>query len=219
MIKINLAKKRKSTGGGGIDYKNFKMDDLTSTITNIFKKGDVGESKFDLNGPIPRAILVLVICWVLDDVLSGHKTATLSQLDAQIELLEKDKKASEAVLAKVKGFEPLKKQLEADELMIRTKLEVIAKLLENRNAPSKMLMQIAQSIPEEVWLTDLVVADSLVKINGATPGYNQVSDFIKSLNSTTYFSDITLKGIKEATSASKDQKVQMFELNAKLRLN
>ena len=64
------------------------------------------------------------------------------------------------------------------------------KLLDDRDAPSKMLLQVAQLIPDQVWLTGLVVNDEAVKISGQTPGYNDVSDFIKNLNGTSQFTDI-----------------------------
>ncbi|MBI3544874.1 MAG: PilN domain-containing protein, partial [Deltaproteobacteria bacterium] len=94
---------------------------------------------------------------------------------------------------------------------------------DDRNAAAKMMMQVAQSIPDEVWLTQFAVTDDVVKFEGSTPGYNQVSDFIRNLNGTSQFSDITLSGIHESSAslpgggADKDTKVQVFDLQAKRR--
>jgi Tfp pilus assembly protein PilN len=151
------------------------------------------------------------------DALDGFRAERLGEVDRQIAEIERQKAVVNAGLAKVKGYEAIKKQLEDDEQSIRTKLAVLNKLLENRNAPSKLMLQVAQSIPDEVWLTDLKTNATNVRLAGATPGYSQVSDFIKALNSTSQFGEITLSEIKESVTANKDQRVQQFELSAAKR--
>ncbi|MBI3558148.1 MAG: PilN domain-containing protein [Deltaproteobacteria bacterium] len=217
MIRINLAKKQSKGGaGGGLDLKNLNLASLMATLRG---GGDGEGKKFDINGPIPKTMVAFALCYFVNDYLEGVKTDELKKIDVEIAAVEKERNAIVAKLAKIKGFEPLKKSLEDDERALRLKLDVVQKLLEDRSGPAKMLMQITQSIPEEVWLTNLAVTEDAVKLGGATPGYNQVSDFIKALNSTSQFSDITLSGIQEGTNLGENgqQKVQNFDLNAKRR--
>lgn len=223
MIKINLARKRKTGTSGGatgltsitgkIDLKNLDLRHIFDTL----RRGGSGDKKFDLNGPIPKAIISIALCYFVEDTIVGYKQDELKKYDKAIAAVEKDKSGLQARMAKMKGYEAIKKQLEDDEKAIRTKIEIVKRLLENRNVPAKMLMQIAQSIPEELWLTTLKVNESEARFAGATPGYNQVSDFIKSLNGTAQFTEIGLSGIRESTTATKDQRFQSFELTAKRR--
>lgn len=213
MIRINLAKKQ-SKGGGGIDLKNFNIKDFLQKL----RTGDEEGKRFDFNNPIVRVVVAAGVCWYVGSYLDDAKTEELHKMDLKIQEVEKQKNEVASKLAKIKGWEPIKKQLEDDEKSIRNKLDVVKRLLEDRDAPAKMLMQVAQAIPDEVWLTNLNVTEDAVKLTGQTPGYNQVSDFIKALNGTSQFSDIALNGIsEESTSANKEQVIQSFDLNAKRR--
>lgn len=214
MIRINLAKKTGKQAAGGFKF-DFKALNIAAFLASL-KGGDSEEKKFNINGPIPKAIMAIMVCYYVDGTLAEYRAEELKKVDAQIAAVEKEKTAIQAKLAKIKGFEPIKKQLEDDEKAIRTKLEVVNKLLEDRNAPSKMMLQVAQSIPDEVWLTEFSIKDDKVKLAGQTPGYNQVSDFIRSLNGTSQFTDIKLSGIQENSQASA-QRIQTFDLTAMRR--
>lgn len=214
MIKINLARKRKAGGGGG-------GLDLSSLIDKLKGGGGGGgdgeKKKFDINGPLPKALMAFAACYLLDETLNGYRQEELAKVDAEIAVIEKEKNAILTKLAKIKGFEPIKKQLEEDEKQVRIKLDVVNKLLENRNAPAKIMMQIAQSIPEEVWLTDLKVTDKQVRLAGSAPGDNQVSDFVNALTSTSQFGAIDLGRIEESSTSAKEAKFKNFELTATRR--
>jgi Tfp pilus assembly protein PilN len=214
MIRINLAKARKNAGGK-IDLNSLNLTSLLQIFQSRKSEGE--EKKFDINGPIPRTIIAIVACWLLNDTLEGFRVERMAEVDRQIAEIEKQKAVVNAGLAKMKGYEAIKKQLEDDELSIRTKLSVLNQLLENRNASSKLMLQVAQSIPEEVWLTEFKANNANVKLAGATPGYTQVSDFIKALNGTSQFGEIKLSEIRESVTPNKDQRIQQFELSAARR--
>jgi Tfp pilus assembly protein PilN len=218
MIRINLARERKNGGGTRFDLKNFNFQSLLAAIKPQ-GGGDGEQKKLDLKGPLPKAVMAAVVCWLVDDTLTTYRTEQLAVLDKEIAELESQQNAIQAKLSKIKGFEPIKKQLQDDEIAIKTKLDVVTKLLESRNAPSKMMMQVANAIPDEVWLTSLRVTADKLTLVGSAIAYNNVSDFIKALNGTSQFTDINLSGIQEATNTnSKDtQKYQSFELSAKRR--
>ncbi|MEW6056510.1 MAG: PilN domain-containing protein [Bdellovibrionota bacterium] len=214
MIKINLAKKRKAANATTLtDIKSLNV----STLIAILKGGGDGGSKLDLRGPIPKIAIALVVCWFVSSTVEEIERDAVKKIDDQIHVIESERAEIQRKLDRIKGFEPLKRQLEEDEVAIRTKLECVTKLMENRNAPSRMMMHIAQVIPEDMWLTEFRVSPDVVRLEGATPGYNQVSDFIKALNGTSQFGEINLSGIQENVSAEKDQKFQTFELEAKRR--
>jgi Tfp pilus assembly protein PilN len=211
MIRINLANKRK-IGASKFDLKNITLQSILDLL-----KGDGERKKFDINSPISKLILMAIVIYFVDDTLSGYRQINLKEMDQQLSVVQKEGNEIQEKLSKIRGFEPIKKQLEDDERTVRTKLDVLTQLVQNRNMPAKLLMQIAQVIPQEVWLTNITVGADRVQLSGGTPGHNQVSDFIKALSGTAYFSDVTLKGIHENTTVAKDQKFQSFDLEARKR--
>lgn len=216
MIKINLARKRRQETSK-LDLKNLNVESLIAALRNVSGGGGGERKKIDFNSPVAKILMGIALIYLVEDTLTGYRVDSLKGVEQQIAVVEKDRLAVLDKLQKIKGFEPIKKQLEDDERSVRTKLEVVTQLLENRNLPAKMLMQIAQVIPQEVWLTSLSLTSEKVVLGGGTPGHNEVSDFIKALSGTAYFADVTLKGIQENTTASKDQKFQSFDLEAKRR--
>lgn len=219
MIRVNLAKKQGKGGAAQLDLKNLKL----STLLDMLKArggegGEEGKPKLlDPNNPVFRAALAIFACWYFSGYLDDQKAGELKKLDSDVSKYEKEKDAVAMKLAKIKGWEPVKKQLEDDEKAIRLKLEVVKKLLEDRDAPAKMLMQITQTIPDQVWLTNLEVLEDSVAFKGQTPSYNDVSDFIKGLNGTSQFTDIALSGITEQNAGNGQKVVQDFDLFAKRR--
>jgi Tfp pilus assembly protein PilN len=224
MIKVNLGGKKKKKSGSGPSFSlDLKGLDISKLFSFLKKNSQAQESmdtdkKRDLrNSPLVKAILGIVLAYVVEDSLVGMKKDKIDAIDKQVSKIETELSGVQAKLAKVKGFEEVKKQLEADERAIRTKLETINRLLENRNASAKLMMQVAQNIPEEVWLTEMKVNEESATFVGGTPGYSQVSDFINALNNSSQFMDINIKGIEENSSAAKDQKFQSFEIRARRR--
>lgn len=216
MIKVNLGR-RKSGGTGsqtglkGIDLKNL---DLATLVNLVRGAGQSAEGKRFTKGPIPKALICIILIWFVGDTIDKYKQEALEAADKEIAAVEKEQKSLLAKLAQYKGYEPKKAQLEADEVAIRTKLDVVSRLLQNRSGPSKMLLQIAQSVPEPVWLTGLNLSDAKIRINGASLGHSFVSEFIKSLSTTGSLSEVSLREIQEGVVPGNDQRVQVFELSA-----
>ncbi len=223
MIKINLAKKKKTSGGVfGLDLKALSP----ASFFPFFKRRKEGlespeskdPQKFDFkNSPIVKAAIAIGIAYFVEDSIQGYKKDAVSQFEKKITSIENQITGIQTKLNKIKGFEIVKKQLEEDEKTIRSKLEILNIVLQSRDEPSKMLLHIAQNIPEEVWLTEIQVKDDAVNFAGATPGYTQVSDLLKALNESSFFSEINLRGIEETTSTTREQRVQTFQINAKKR--
>ncbi|MBI2606567.1 MAG: PilN domain-containing protein [Deltaproteobacteria bacterium] len=219
MIRINLARERKK-GGGKLDLKNLDLATLVASLkTMLSKRGgvaDEGGKKFDLkNSAILKLAAVGAAIYLVQDQLDGYRKEALAKVDKSIAAVEREAEAQQQKLAQLQGFEAMKAQLESDERAIRTKLEVLAKVADGRTDPSRIMLQISQAMPDQLWLTDLRVAANEVSFAGQTPSYAQVSDFLKSISSSSFFSDIALKGIEENLGAARDVRIQNFTITAK----
>lgn len=223
MIKINLAKKREGASGlSGFSIAQIRewIQSLTARKEIPLPDVQVGEdpSKAKFWKAFGKWAVCIGLLIGIDYWIGFEKNERLSKISTQLSALEIEKNQVQQRLLKVKGYETIKKQLEEDEKSIRTKVDVMAQLLTDRNIASKMLMHIAQAIPAEVWLTELKMDPKAVKVTGSTSGYNQVSDFIKNLTETADFNEISLSGIEESLSRTQDQRIQNFELSAARRM-
>jgi Tfp pilus assembly protein PilN len=147
---------------------------------------------------------------------SSFQAEELSKLDGQLEKLVTQQKGLKAELEKTKGFEAIKKSLEADELTMRTKIEVINKLLQDRQKPPKVLLGLSNIIPADVWLSTFELDASEVKLSGYAMNNLQVPEFQKNLNESADFKDVTLLG-QSSMKDSSGMDVVKFDFQAKRR--
>ena len=208
MIKINLLKRKKS--GGGAPLKVFGI--------TIGGKGlDAGALRdYDFKrSPLVRMAIAAVLIYAADLWIQGEKESRLGEEEERINAQQAQLDEISKKLGKVKGFEPLKKQLEDDEKNIQTKLDLINSLLENREAPAKLMRQLSQIIPEEVWLESMSVRDGTIRMSGGATSYNIVTDFMKGLGESSIFSGVNLTQVNE--NSRDGVKFQQFDISAQTR--
>lgn len=218
MIRVNLSKKakKKKSGGGGLTGSIA----LTDLIAKLKGSGaSIGASSdFDFkNSSFMKVILIVAALYAGNYWIEDQKQKKLDIIRVEQANVQAEINRLNTALDKTKGYETVKQQLEASEQTVRTKLETINKLLADRAGPSKMLIQVAQIIPGEVWLTSMKVTDQTVDITGGTPGYTEVSDFLKSLSESSFLYDPKISGIEEKVSTAKDQLYQDFQISASRR--
>lgn len=214
MIRINLAQKKQASYVGGTKAGSFatmgKGGATSVTLTSIkqvFASGSA--SSF---GPILSKIMVPLVLSVA--AYFGYDYYVQQQSDEmqqESETISKEKTRIEAELRKIKGFEVVKGELERNELVIRTKIQTIEKLIRGRDFTVKSLVVLSQSLPKEVWLTDLAASEVGYSIKGGTIDIGLVSDFMTKLGQTIYYKDVSLK----STLADPSRRQAAFELTAR----
>lgn len=210
MIKINLLKRKSSQRSALSSGGALSAGAVTDQLKDLFSK---------ISPEIQSTLYTLVIYAVIGGVahyfLEDRKQKDLTTTKADIQKLKNEISLLDSEIAKTKGYEKVKKELEDDERAIKTKIETIQKLVDERTAPPKMLMTLSQSTPKDVWIDDFSVKDSEVRIKGSSLGLTVVSDFMKSLEETVYFKDVTLKNSKQ--QREKGVEVANFDLELKRR--
>jgi len=104
--------------------------------------------------------------------------ATGRQLEAEIERYRPQEE-------QVAAFKKRKAELEA-------KLAVIKELERARTGPVLMFGELADQIPERLWLTSLSTDNGKVRLEGASLDNTIVADFLRSLNGSDYFDNVNL---------------------------
>lgn len=211
MIKINLASKKKSTGGGGtlgsteggfkLSLDNLKLD---SSAMGDFKKL-----------PYKKYLLYFIIGVLANYTFNSFKEEQLNSLTAQIEKLNAEKPKLEAEASKMKGLEALEKSMDSDEKVIRTKLDTIQTLISDRAVTSQILQEMIRITPSEIWLSDLTLKGSEIAISGFSTDFSYVSEFMKVLSESSILKDLNLKDTQ--TAVTDGMEAASFKIEAKKR--
>jgi Tfp pilus assembly protein PilN len=215
MIKINLVVRKKFGAGAGTKASGTSLFD---TLLDTAKgKVEADNAREIFRSPQFKKVLVCVVVGV--GVMFGldeYKSGVLKELDPLLAQASSEKMKLEAGVAKTKGYKQVKEQLDADEFVLRKKIEVIDKLLLDRTTPPKLLLSMSHSIPEDVWMNNFVINANNVTIDGFAAGFNQISDFMKALSENAYFTDLQLQSTEQVKDDIGDN-VAKFVLQAKRR--
>ncbi len=185
MIRVNLAKKKKAgflagEGKGGF-LGNLKVD--PSDLKDL---------------PFLKLGLMIAAIMVGRYVVSDLKNQKITEVDERIKKLTTEQTQLNAEISKMKSVEPIKVQLEKDEVTIRAKIEAIEKLVSNRNETTTRLTTLSGLIPEQVWLDSLKINDEQVSMTGKAVGISTVSEFLRSLKENVLFSNLILNDTQQA---------------------
>src|SRR4051812_7145125 len=123
MIRINLAARKQGAVSGG-SVREIKGPTLLTSPMDAL--GGLREL------PIKKVVLLLLVIIVGNYVLGDYKDGEIKKLDAELATMRQEQTKLNADLAKTKGYEDIKKVLDADELTLRTKIETIQTLLNGR---------------------------------------------------------------------------------------
>jgi Tfp pilus assembly protein PilN len=225
MIKINLAAKKSASAGGGTGATGTAAGgtgSLSQTLAG-FSVGNIRNIQFDANSlgqlkelPLKRIGVIVVTILVANYLSASFQADELSKLDKELDKLKTAQKSLKAELDKTKGFEAIKVSLENDERTMKTKIEVIQKLLVDRQKPPKVLLSLSNIIPPEMWLNSFTLTASDVKLTGYAMNNLQVPEFQKNLSESADFKDVNL--VSQTAARDPDgSEIVSFTLEAKRR--
>jgi len=133
------------------------------------------------------ALLVLGMVLLAGGIffMSQHVSSQVEQAKANVAQLEADIDRYQPQLQLVKSFRKQKKQLQ-------NKLDVIGSLERARSGPVRVLDELASSVPERLWLTEIEAKGKGIKLEGQSLDTGVVADFLRELNSSAYFENVDL---------------------------
>jgi type IV pilus assembly protein PilN len=112
-----------------------------------------------------------------------------------------------------KQLDNLKKQ----EKMIKQKLEVIDRLMKNRDLPVRVLDELAVRIPsDKLWIKNLTQKGNILTLTGVARGNETIAQFMESLAKSPYI-DPNGVDLKQSRQVSiKGYKLKNFNLTARI---
>ncbi len=131
----------------------------------------------------------------------------ISSAQARIQGLERQLEQFAPQQAQVAEFKAKKAEIEQ-------KLEVIADLERSRSGPVRIMEELAGSIPERVWLTELSADDGKISLSGMSLDNELVASFLTELGESPYFGQVELQSTELRTVEA--LKLNTFEIQAAL---
>jgi type IV pilus assembly protein PilN len=103
-----------------------------------------------------------------------------ARVDDELAQAEIQTRQVRSVLEQVRKFE-------AQKALLQQRVSLIEQLRKGQSAPVHLLDEIGKSLPERLWLSELVQAGSDFTISGTTDSLTAVSDFVANLENTKWF--------------------------------
>lgn len=119
-------------------------------------------------------------------ILSMWMTARISHERALISARETELKKLEEVQKEVKRFQAEQEEIEA-------KLTIISQIEAARTGPVKIMDELAQRIPQRVWLTEMKASGGTLELHGHSLDAEIVADFAAALEDSPMLSSVDLR--------------------------
>lgn len=155
---------------------------------------------------------LLAIIAVLGVIVATHQSQKNSIDEVRRKISVTDKRINDLkdVEQKVEEFKEKNKELER-------RIQVIAELEKKRTGPLYVMEALSDSIPEKAWISDLQSKGNNASISGVAWNEFTVSDFMKSLQKSSYFGNVNLKVIKKTNV--NNLPLRSFEISSSLNFS
>ncbi|MCO5142656.1 MAG: PilN domain-containing protein [Oligoflexia bacterium] len=214
MIKINLLGKRKKLQGA----VPFGLDEHLEKLGIRFDDLERLKPKLTMFG----AMLALAyIAYFIPNYLHQEKMAALdmqlSSLETRLEELRKE-------LASKREIRKNMEQLSKEEGEMQRQLNAVSALKKDRSLAFRSLNDLVVALPEKVWFATVFYAERVIRLTGKSWEYFPINDFVKYVNSSTFYHSVVFKGISTEDPTQKvpgvpdaKQKIKRFEVDFKVR--
>lgn len=153
-----------------------------------------------MSGGIIFTLLVALIVHFAFANKIAEQEKKIADSDMEIKRLEK-------IIGEVKELDEQKSRL-------LNQLAVIDKLEKGKRGPVRVLDQLSNEIPKRVWISSFREASGALTLTGAAMDNAEISEFVRVLQKSSYFSDVLLKFSQSAEVSG--QTVFTFEVTAKV---
>ena len=85
------------------------------------------------------------------------------------------------------------KELETQRERLKTQLAVIEKLEKGKRGPVRVLDELSQALPKRVWINSFREGGGSLSMTGTAIDNADISEFLRALGKSAYFSNIQLK--------------------------
>ncbi len=105
-------------------------------------------------------------------------------------------------------------ELKAHRQQLVERMRIIQDLQGNRQISGRIFDQLARTLPDGVYFTDVKMAGKTLSISGAAESNNRVSELMRNLDASDWFDAPSLNEVKATTAGQVDQ-ANTFELTVR----
>jgi len=205
MIKINLAKRKQASYAANPEGSK---GGAFASLKGAFGSGADSSEMITI---LRRILFPVGLCIATYFAYNYYVDLKVDEFQAEITNIDKEKTKIQNELSKIHGFEKQKTELEKTATSINTKITTIEKLIQGKDHMVKSMIALSQSLPKDVWLTEISATETTFSVKGNTIDMGLVSDVMSKLGTSIYFKDVSLKG----SSADPSGRQASFELSAR----
>lgn len=209
MIRINLGTKKQNnlssgpamSGGGSFEQlKSVRLDfDELKDLPII---------------PLLGALGILVGGYI---GTTAYEQAKIAAANAKIEKIQEETNLLNRELSKMAQYEELKKQLEKDEFVLKSKIDTIEKLITGRKNAVRTLMVLPEIIPSNVWIKSFQLSREELLVKGLALDYKEVNEFLQKLGESSYIANLNPVNQQQTRDPDTNLELVDFELKANRR--
>ena len=163
--------------------------------TRELKQQAAARQQLYLAGGFLVVALIAIGMWWWDDL------QTIGRLEARKESLKADLERLKKVVEEVNAFERRQKLLQA-------RVETIQRLRRNQTGPVRVLEQLSQGLPEQVWLEGIEDRAGMYQATGYALTNFAVAELLKTLQHSKEFTGVDL--ISSEMTLVEEQTVKKF---------
>jgi len=147
--------------------------------------------------------LALIIVFSLFGTLKVN--GDIAKIDKDNETLRTEIEYYKRIIGEIEEFEQMIEER-------RRKKEVIERLRSNRQAPVKVLDELASRMPKKVWLKEVVRSRNRMQLKGGALSQRDIANFMLALEESEYFNNVKLEEIKRDDEPGVDETIQQFQI-------
>lgn len=189
MIKLNLSTHKKQTSlsnMGGFDFSKIK---------------------------IKAVLLVIIIIYLPDLFVIPMWESELAEMNQKMTERQTVSSSLKRKVESGKDFERQIKELIAQEENLGQKLQAVKQAISEKKNPSSLLLYVAKNVPNELWITSLVIDGDSMTIKGEALDYTSIGNFVNSLRSSVFVRDANIVSTNSQVKEEDKRRIESFEVN------
>ena len=150
---------------------------------------------------------VVVMCAGIIFLADQYFSSAIAQQTARNTFIQQQNAALDARIKQISELKTRRKQLLA-------RMKIIQDLQGNRPIIGRIFDQLARTLPDGVYFTEVQRVDKDISISGAAESNNRVSDLLRSLDASPWLEAATLAEVKAKAAGAPDQN-NLFQLSVR----
>ena len=139
----------------------------------------------DLRQLMMQGALVLLLVGTVVGIVYSKISEEIGLSNARIQQMQRDIDQYKPQLEQVAAYRAKKTELQS-------KISVIDELDRARSGPVRVLSELAERVPERLWLTSLTTQGKEIRLEGRSLDNDLVAVFLRSLSESEYFEEVDL---------------------------